>query len=96
MSPEKRRSLNYTELGRAAMGQFGKWAVVISVLSCNLGVCAGYMIFISSNLQVKVCVMRGYVDGRVSWEEKGELGGCQRERGGRVSGYCWEFPCDKA
>ena len=85
MSPEKRRSLNYTELGRAAMGQFGKWAVDIPVLSYNLGVCAGYMIFISSNLQVKVCVMGEYVDGRVSWEEKGEVGGCQRERGGRVS-----------
>jgi len=59
------------------MGQFGKWAVDISVLGCNLGVCAGYMTFISSNLQVKVCVMRGYVDRRVSWEEKREVGGCQ-------------------
>ena len=53
MPAEKRRSLNYTELGRVAMGQFGKWAVDISVLGCNLGVCAGYMIFISSNLRVR-------------------------------------------
>ena len=53
MPAEKRRSLNYTELGRVAMGQFGKWAVDISVLGCNLGVCAGYMIFISGNLRVR-------------------------------------------
>lgn len=48
---EKRQSLNYTELGRHALGQFGKWAVDISVLCCNLGVCAGYLVFIASNLQ---------------------------------------------
>lgn len=52
MPPERRQSLNYTELGRIAMGWFGKWAVDISVLTCNLGVCAGYMLFIASNLQV--------------------------------------------
>ena len=75
MPAEKRRSLNYTELGRVAMGQFGKWAVDISVLGCNLGVCAGYMIFISGNLRVRkwggrygsgdgVCVcMMGRCDG---------------------------------
>ena len=50
---EKRKSLNYTELGRAAMGVFGKWAVDVSVLVCNLGVCAGYMIFIASNIHVR-------------------------------------------
>ena len=51
-SREKRKSLNYTELGRQALGGFGKWAVDISVLGCNLGVCAGYMIFIAGNLLV--------------------------------------------
>lgn len=49
---ENRKSLNYTELGRQALGWFGKWAVDISVLACNLGVCAGYMIFIAGNLHV--------------------------------------------
>ena len=53
-SREMRKSLNYTELGRQAMGTFGKWAVDISVLGCNLGVCAGYMIFIAGNLHVRV------------------------------------------
>ena len=53
---EKRKSLNYTELGRQALGQVGKWAVDISVLGCNLGVCAGYMIFIAGNLFVSVMV----------------------------------------
>ena len=52
LSPAKRKALNYTELGRQALGPFGKWAVDVSVLACNLGVCAGYMIFISGNLHV--------------------------------------------
>ena len=46
------KDLNYTKIGHIAMGTFGKWAVNIAVLGCNLGVCAGYMIFISTNLQV--------------------------------------------
>lgn len=51
---EKRQDLNYTKIGYIAMGPLGKWAVNIAVLGCNLGVCAGYMIFISTNLQVCV------------------------------------------
>ena len=54
LSPEQARSLTYTELGKIALGWFGKWSVNIAVLCCNLGVCAGYMIFISSNLQVRI------------------------------------------
>lgn len=52
--PEGRRkeNLNYTEMGYVALGPFGKWAVNLAVLGCNLGVCAGYMIFISINLRV--------------------------------------------
>lgn len=49
---QDRQSLNYTHIGEKALGFFGKWSVNLSVLLCNLGVCAGYMIFISSNLQV--------------------------------------------
>ncbi len=49
LTPEERKSLNYTQLGWEALGPFGKWAVNISVLACILGVCAGYMIF---NLEV--------------------------------------------
>ena len=52
LSPEQQKEYTYTELGRAALGVFGKWAVDFSVLGCNLGVCAGYMIFIASNLRV--------------------------------------------
>lgn len=47
------KDLNYTKIGYIALGTFGKWAVNIAVLGCNLGVCAGYMIFISTNLQVR-------------------------------------------
>ena len=43
------RELNYTKMGYVALGTFGKWAVNIAVLGCNLGVAAGYMIFISTN-----------------------------------------------
>ena len=46
------KELTYTQIGYIAMGPVGKWAVNIAVLGCNLGVCAGYMIFISTNLQV--------------------------------------------
>ena len=62
---EKRKSLNYTELGRQAMGGVGKWAVDISVLGCNLGVCAGYMIFISGNLHVRKGGREGGREGGV-------------------------------
>lgn len=62
LTPEEQKEFTYTQLGKAAMdnisiysvklGFVGKWAVDISVLGCNLGVCAGYMIFIASNLRV--------------------------------------------
>ncbi len=52
LPPKERKSFTYTQLGRAALGSLGKWLVDLSVLGCNLGVCAGYMIFISSNLRV--------------------------------------------
>ena len=52
LPPKERKAFTYTQLGRAALGGFGKWMVDLSVLGCNLGVCAGYMIFISSNLRV--------------------------------------------
>ena len=48
----ERRGFTYSQLGREAMGAVGKWMVDFAVLGCNLGVCAGYMIFISSNLRV--------------------------------------------
>lgn len=49
--PEE-NNLNYTKIGYIVLGSVGKWSVNIAVLGCNLGVCAGYMIFISTNLQV--------------------------------------------
>ena len=52
--PKDRKDLTYTKIGQSALGFFGKWAVDLSVLGCNLGVCAGYMIFIASNLQVSL------------------------------------------
>ena len=54
LSPDQAHSLTFTDLGNSALGAVGKWMVNIAVLCCNLGVCAGYMIFISSNLQVKL------------------------------------------
>ncbi len=52
MGHDKDKELNYTEMGRYALGTFGAWMVNITVVGCNLGVCAGYMIFISTNLEV--------------------------------------------
>ena len=52
LTPEEEKKFTYTDLGQCALGSFGKWSVNLSVLACNLGVCAGYMIFIASNFQV--------------------------------------------
>ena len=49
---DKNKELNYTEMGRYSLGTVGAWLVNITVVCCNMGVCAGYMIFISSNLEV--------------------------------------------
>ena len=57
LPPDERKSFTYTQLGKEALGIFGKWAVDISVLGCNLGVCAGYMIFIASNLRVREYIL---------------------------------------
>ena len=54
LSPQERRAFNFTELGKRALGIPGKWAVNLSVVGCNLGVCAAYMIFISNNLRVSL------------------------------------------
>ena len=55
--PEKRKELNYTEVGRQSLGTLGAWVVNVAVVGCNLGVCAGYMIFISTNLEVRLSVL---------------------------------------
>ena len=73
LTSEEKKSFNYTELGKKAfekiriegknLGPIGKWAVDLSVLACNLGVCAGYMIFIASNLRVcyfNTCIVIWY------------------------------------
>ena len=52
-SPENKRKFTYNDIGRAAFGTIGKLAVDFDVLLCNLGVCASYIIFVSSNLQVR-------------------------------------------
>lgn len=57
-------SVQLAELGfigkSVKLGFIGKWAVDLSVLGCNLGVCAGYMIFIASNLRVSIMYMCAY------------------------------------
>ena len=58
---KEKKGLNYTHIGEKALGLFGKWSVNLAVLLCNLGVCAGYMIFISSNLQVNCTVQLVHV-----------------------------------
>ena len=58
---KEKKGLNYTHIGEKALGLFGKWSVNLAVLLCNLGVCAGYMIFISSNSQVNCTVQLVHV-----------------------------------
>jgi len=52
-SSQNKRKFTYNDIGRAAFGTIGKLAVDFDVLLCNLGVCASYIIFVSSNLQVR-------------------------------------------
>jgi len=56
-SPQNKRKFTYNDIGRAAFGTIGKLAVDFDVLLCNLGVSASYIIFISSNLQVRQAYM---------------------------------------
>lgn len=52
LSPIKKKEFTFNDVGREAFGFSGKFAVDLNVIFCNLGVCAGYIIFIASNLQV--------------------------------------------
>ena len=52
-SEEDQRKFTYSDIGRTAFGTVGKLAVDFVVLFCNLGVSASYIVFISSNLQVR-------------------------------------------
>ena len=52
-SPQNKKKFTYNDIGQAAFGTIGKLAVDFDVLFCNLGVSATYIIFISSNLQVR-------------------------------------------
>ena len=53
LPPEKKKQFTFNDVGRIAFGFLGKLAVDFNVIFCNLGVCAGYIIFIASNLQVR-------------------------------------------
>ena len=52
LSSKDRKEYTFNDVGRKSFGFFGKLAVDLNVIFCNLGVCAGYVIFIASNLQV--------------------------------------------
>ena len=52
LSAKRRKNFTFTEIGKAAGGWIGKWSVDVCTLFTNVGVCAGYTVFIASNLQV--------------------------------------------
>ena len=52
LSPSDKQKFTFTDIGRAAGGVIGKWSVDFSVILCNIGVCAGYTVFIGTNVQV--------------------------------------------
>lgn len=52
LSLEDKQKFTFTDIGRAAGGVIGKWSVDFSVILCNIGVCAGYTVFIATNIQV--------------------------------------------
>ena len=53
----KKKEFTFNDVGREAFGFPGKFAVDLNVIFCNLGVCAGYIIFIASNLQASCCTV---------------------------------------
>ena len=56
----KNRNLDFSTMGRVCMGVPGRILVDVSVLLCNLGVCAGYMLFIGGNLRIPLHCWLGY------------------------------------
>ena len=52
LSLEEKQKFTFTDIGKAAGRAIGKWSVDFSVILCNIGVCAGYTVFIASNIQV--------------------------------------------
>ena len=62
LSAAKKKDFTFNDVGREAFGFPGKFAVDLNVIFCNLGVCAGYIIFIASNLQVSSIVLYNYVE----------------------------------
>ena len=56
----KNRNLDFSTMGRVCMGVPGRILVDISILLCNLGVCAGYMLFIGGNLRIPLHCWLGY------------------------------------
>ena len=52
-SSQNKRKFTFTDIGQAAFGTIGKLIVDFGVLFWNLGVSTSFIIFISSNLQVK-------------------------------------------
>lgn len=52
LAPDDKQKFTFTDIGKAAGGVIGKWSVDFSVILCNIGVCAGYTVFIATNIQV--------------------------------------------
>lgn len=49
-SPLHQKSIDYGDVGLAALGPFGRWLVDINILISQVGFCCAYLIFISENL----------------------------------------------
>eukprot|EP00761_Pharyngomonas_kirbyi_P006626 gb/GECH01006634.1/.p1 GENE.gb/GECH01006634.1/~~gb/GECH01006634.1/.p1 ORF type:complete len:440 (+),score=59.47 gb/GECH01006634.1/:1-1320(+) len=43
-------ALSYEDVGGAVFGRWGRWLVQFSVVSCEIGVCCSYVIFIDENM----------------------------------------------
>ena len=56
----KRNDIDFSTMGRICMGIPGRVLVDVSVLICNLGVCAGYIVFIGGNLRIPLHCWLGY------------------------------------
>ena len=54
--------LDFSTIGSICLGKIGRICVDFSVIICNLGVCAGYMLFIGANLRTPLHCWFNYPD----------------------------------
>lgn len=62
--------LDFGDLGQAAFGKYGKWAVEVAVGASQMGFCTAYCVFVAENLQAVLFEAYGGTVGDAAPEDK--------------------------